>query len=436
MTKSNSSPKLQTWPWIVMGSISIVFLFGGLGTWAATSQISGAIVAPGTIGVESKIKTVQHLEGGLVGKIFVHDGDYVKAGALLITLDDTTILANHDINLEHIHQLEASIARLKAERDDLAAIDFPGDLLKKKTASEIASLIQGQISLFDVRRKGKLGQISTLRQRIVQLNEQVKGLQLQHEAKREQVAIVDKSLEKKEEAASQGLISGDVMDNIRRQKAQLTGEVGDLYTRIAQTRGKSQEIEQNILQINKDFREKVLSELHLNQAKYNELREKEIAIKEQLRRVDIRAPQDGRVHNMSVVTIGAVISPAKSILQIIPDNDLLIVETRISPVDVDQVSIGQEAAIHLSAFDSRTTPVLTGKVSYISGTQVVDQQNGSSFFTVEIILPKDQLQRLDKKQKLRPGMPAEAFIKTGDRTPLNYLLKPLIDQISHAFNER
>ncbi len=436
MTKDTRAPKLQTWPWIVMGSIGIVILFGGLGTWAATSQISGAIVAPGTLGVESKIKTVQHLEGGLVGTIFVQDGDYVKAGALLITLDDTTILANHDINLEHIHQLEASIARLKAERDDLDAINFPADLLKKKTDPEIDSLIRGQISLFEVRRKGKLGQISTLRQRIVQLKEQVKGLKLQHEAKHEQVAILQRSLEKKEEAASQGLISGDVMDNIRRQKAQLTGEVGDLYTRIAQTRGNSQEIEQSILQINKDFREKVLSELHLNQAKYSELREKEIAIKEQLRRVNIRAPQDGRVHNMSVVTIGAVISPAKPILQIIPDNDLLIVETRISPVDVDQVSIGQEAAIHLSAFDSRTTPVLTGKVSYISGTQVTDQQNGSSFFTVEIMLPKDQLQRLGKDQKLRPGMPAEAFIKTGDRTPLNYLLKPLIDQISHAFNER
>ncbi|MCF6198739.1 MAG: HlyD family type I secretion periplasmic adaptor subunit [Hyphomicrobiaceae bacterium] len=436
MTKSAPMPKLRTWPWIVMGSIGIIALFGGLGTWAATSQISGAIVAPGTLGVESKIKTVQHLEGGLVGKFFVRDGDYVKAGALLITLDDTTILANHDINLEHIHQLEASIARLKAERDDLPSINFPAGLLKKQNDPEIKALMQGQVSLFEVRHKGKRGQIKTLRQRIVQLKEQVKGLQLQHKAKQQQVQILKKSLVKKQAAANQGLISGDVMDNIRRQKAQLTGEVGDIYTRIAQTRGSGQEIEQNILQIDKEFREKVLSQLNDNQAKYSELREKEIAIKEQLRRVDIRAPQDGRIHNMSVVTIGAVISPAKSILQIIPDNDLLIVETRISPVDVDQVSIGQEAAIHLSAFDSRTTPVLTGKVSYISGTQVVDQQNGSSFFTVEINIPKEELQRLGKEQVLRPGMPAEAFIKTGDRTPLNYLLKPLLDQISHAFNER
>ena len=436
MTDSAQMPKLSIWPWVVMGSIGVITLFGGVGTWAATSLISGAIVAPGTLGVESKIKTVQHLEGGLVGKIFVHDGDYVKAGALLITLDDTTILANHDINLEHIHQLEASIARLKAERDELDQISFSTNLLSKKSDPEIKALVQGQISLFDVRKKGKLGQVYTLRQRIVQLAEQVKGLQLQHTAKQEQVEILEKSLLKKQAAARKGLISGDVMDNIRRQKAQLTGEVGDIYTRIAQTRGKSQEIEQNILQIDKDFREKVLSQLHDSQAKYNELREKEVAIKEQLRRVDIRAPQNGRVHNMSVVTIGAVISPAKSILQIIPNNDLLIVETKISPVDVDQVSIGQEAAIHLSAFDSRKTPVLTGKVSYISGTQVVDQQNGASFFTVEINIPQDQLQRLGKDQKLRPGMPAEAFIKTGDRTPLNYILKPLLDQFNHAFNER
>jgi len=356
MSDSAKSPKLSTGPWIVMGMIGVIGLFGGLGTWAATSQISGAIVAPGTLSVESKIKTVQHLEGGLVGKIFVQDGDLVKAGDLLITLDDTAINANHDINLEHIHQLEASIARLKAERDELKAISFSADLLKKTTDPEIEALIQGQISLFEVRRKGKAGQIETLRQRISQLKEQVKGLQLQREAKQEQVDILNRSLVKKQVAAGQGLISGDVMDNIRRQKAELTGEAGDIVTRIAQTRGTIQEIKQNILQINKDFREKVLSQLHDNQAKYSELREKEIAIKEQQRRVDIRAPQNGRIHNLAVVTIGAVISPAKPILQIIPDNDLLIAETRISPTDVDQVSIGQEAAIHLSAFDSRKPP--------------------------------------------------------------------------------
>ena len=190
------------------------------------------------------------------------------------------------------------------------------------------------------------------------------------------------------------------------------------------------------MQINKEFREKVLSELHDNQAKYSELREKEVALDEQLRRVDIRAPQAGRIHNMTIFTIGAVVSPAKPILQIIPENDKLIIEARISPTDVDQVSLGQEAAVHLSAFDSRTTPVLAGRVSYISGTQVTDQKSGASFFTIEVTIPKQELKRLKKDQVLRPGMPAEAFIKTGDRTPLNYIMKPLLDQIQHAFNER
>ena len=217
-------PKFKTWPWIVLGSIGIIGLFGVLGTWAATSQISGAIVAPGTLGVETKIKTVQHLEGGLVGRIYVHDGDEVKAGDLLLTLDDTSIRANHDINEEHIHQLEASIARLKAERDELEEISFPDNLLKKRTTPRIASLLKGQISLFKVRRKGKASQIATLRQRIVQLREQIKGLKVQHASKQEQVDILQRSLQKKQKAERQKLISGDVMDNLRRERPSLQGK--------------------------------------------------------------------------------------------------------------------------------------------------------------------------------------------------------------------
>ncbi len=436
MNPSERQPVLRTGPWILLGLIGILLLFGGLGTWAATSQIAGAIVASGTLGVESKIKTVQHLEGGIVGKILVRNGDHVKAGQLLIRLDDTTIRANHAIVEGRLNELDATLARLRAERDGLDKITFPERLLKKKSRPAVKAMMRGQTSLFTVRRKSKAGQVRILRQRAVQLEEQIKGLEIQKTARQEQIEIIDRSIRRKNKAASAGLISGDTMDTIRRQKARLTGEVGDLVARIAQARGSIEEIRQQILQVDKDFREKVLSEISRTHTEMSELQEKESALDEQLRRIDIRAPQAGRIHNMSIFTVGGVISPAKPILQIIPENDRLIIEARISPTDIDQVKISQQAAIHLSAFDARTTPVLEGTVSKISAAQVVDPNSGHSFFTVEVEIPPEQRQLLRKDQKLLPGMPAELFIRTGERTPLEYFLKPMMEQIQRAFKEQ
>ncbi len=435
MNSPTQEPQLRTWPWIVLGGIGILGLFGGLGTWAATSQIAGAIVAQGTLGAESRIKTIQHLEGGIVGEILVRDGDFVKVGALLLRLDDTAKRANHAIVTGHLNEQEASLARLRAERDGTKTILFPKHLVEEKTDPAIDAMIRGQISLFEIRQKGQLGQVRIFRQRIVQLNEQIKGLNTQRKAKQEQADILGRSIERKSFAASTGIISGDTMDTIRRQKSELTGDIGDLQARMAQARGSIEEIELQILQVDKEFREKVLSEIRQNQASSSELREKSIALQEQLRRIDIRAPQAGRIHNMSIFTVGGVISPAKPILQIIPANANLIIETKIEPKDVDQIKVGQPAAIHLSAFDSRTTPVLDGKVKNISAAQMVDAATQQTYFTVEILIPKDQLERLQEGQELLPGMPAEVFIATGERTPLNYFLKPLMVQFARAFKE-
>ncbi len=435
MTNQTQKAQLHTWPWIVLGGIGILGLFGGLGTWAATSQIAGAIVTQGTLGAESRIKTIQHLEGGIVGEILVRDGDFVKVGALLLRLDDTSKRANHAIVTGHLNEQEASLARLRAERDGTKTILFPKHLLAKKADPAIDAMIRGQVSLFEIRQKSQLGQVRIFRQRIVQLNEQIKGLNTQRKAKQEQADILARSIERKSFAALTGIVSGDTMDTIRRQKSELTGDIGDLQARMAQARGSIEEIELQILQVDKEFREKVLSEIRQNQTSSGELREKSIALQEQLRRIDIRAPQAGRIHNMSIFTVGGVISPAKPILQIIPANANLIIETKIEPKDVDQIKIGQPAAIHLSAFDSRTTPVLDGKVKNISAAQSVDAATQQSYFTVKILIPKDQLERLQEGQELLPGMPAEVFIATGERTPLNYFLKPLMVQFARAFKE-
>ncbi|MCP4932671.1 MAG: HlyD family type I secretion periplasmic adaptor subunit [bacterium] len=435
MSKPAQKAQLRTWPWILLGGIGTLGLFGGIGTWAATSQIAGAIVALGTVGAESRIKTIQHLEGGIVGEILVQDGDLVKVGALLVRLDDTSKRANHAIVTGHLHEQEASLARLRAERDGTKTIVFPQHLLKKKNDPAVDAMIRGQVSLFDIRQKGKHGQIKIFRQRIVQLIEQIKGLNTQRKAKQEQTDILGRSIERKSIAARNGIVSGDTMDTIRRQKSELTGDIGDLLARVAQARGSIKEIELQILQVDKEFRENVLSEIRQNQTSSGELREKSVALQEQLRRIDIRAPQAGRIHNMSIFTVGGVISPAKPILQIIPANANLIIETKIEPKDVDQIKVGQSTAVHLSAFDARTTPVLDGKVKNVSAAQMVDTATQQSYFTVEILISKDQLERLTDGQELLPGMPAEVFIATGERTPLNYFLKPLIVQFQRAFKE-
>lgn len=427
--------KRQASPWVVLGFLSILGLFGGVGAWAVTTQISGAIIAQGVLGVESKIKTVQHLEGGIVGKILVHDGDLVKAGDLLIRLDDAATRASFAIVSGQSHELAARLSRLMSERDGAKSIFFPDSLTVQRSDAAISAIINGQNSLFEARRKGRLGQVSILRQRIVQTSEQIKGLEAQKVAKRQQADIITRSISKKERYAG-SVVSGDTMDTLARQKAQLAGEIGELQSQIAKTLGSIGEIEQQILQLDKEFREKVLSEIRETQTQSAELRERKTVLQEKLRRVDIRAPKSGRIHNMSIFTIGGIVSPAKPILQIIPENDHLIVEAKIEPMDVDQVKIGQKAAIRLSAFDSRTTPMLDGVVKKISAAQVVDRNTNMSYFTIETVIPQDQLARLKDGQELVPGMPVEVFIRTGERTPLDYILKPLMVQLERAGREQ
>ncbi len=436
MTSPAQRQKYRTSPWILLGAIGIFLLFGVLGGWAATTRISGAIIAKGIIGVESKVKTVQHLEGGIVGKIFVRNGDRVKAGDLLLRLDDTTAQANFAIVSGSLHELHAKLARLRAERDASTKITFPDSLVSKNATPELDIIVRGQKSLFEARKKGRRGQVSILRQRILQLNELIKGLEKQQAAQTVQMKILAQSYDRKLEASLSGAVSGDTLDSLNLKKAQMAGEIGKLRSEIAKSRGSISEIEEQIVQVDTEFREQVLSDIRETQIKINESQEKKTALEEQLRRMDIRAPQTGRIHNMSIFTIGGVISPAKPVLQIIPENDRLIVECKIETTDIDQIKIGQEAAINLSAFDASTTPQLTGVVKKISAAQITDPNNSSTFFTVEIILPQSELARLEEGQELLPGMPAEVFIRTEDRTPLDYLLKPLWSQIERAARQQ
>lgn len=425
----------NTRPWIAAGMLILTALVGGLGAWSAFAPISSAVIAAGQIGVESKIKTVQHLEGGTVEEIFVRDGDHVKAGDNLVRLDDTAIRANLAIFTDRLHELMARRARLEAERDGAEQVDFPSDLQQAASDEKVAKILSGARALFEARKRTRAGQIQVLNEQIVQLGEQVNGLEAQKQSRKQQSDILKENIERKRPAVEKGIVTVDAMDMLRDRDAELLGELGEIHSKIAEVRSTIEETKLNILQIDVQFREEILAELRDVQTAIAELQEKASATEQKLHLIDIRAPRDGIVHNMTIHTIGGVISPASPIMQIIPEGDRLIVEARIHPTDIDNVKVGQNADIRITALDTSDTPLLEGAVRTVSAAQLVDQKDGSSYFEADIEIAEDQLARLPNEEILVPGMPAEVFILTGERTALDILLKPFREAIERALRE-
>lgn len=421
--------------WIITGYLLLIIFIGGSITWAATSSISGAVIAQGVIGIEGKVKTIQHLDGGILQEIHVADGDLVQAGDLLIRLVDTDIRANLAIITDSYFDTIAQIARLKSERDGTEAIVFPETLLNAQEQPRVAQAIAGQILQFKTRASNVEIRKQVMEQKIVQLNEQIVGLQAQRAAIGTQRDLVTKDIEIKSPAAEQGIIAGNVMIALEQRHAQLTGEFEQSRSTIAQARGAIEEIKLQILQLEIDFQDSLLADLEGAETRLAEMQERKIAAEDRLFRIDIRAPTNGRIHDLSIHTIGGVISPARPIMQIIPDEEKLLIEARVATTDIDSIKIGQEGAVHLSAFSSRNTPVLIGYVTNRSAAQLVDDVTGLSYYSVEIEISEQEIARLEEGQILIPGMPAEVFVQTEERNALNYLLKPFLDIVDRAFLE-
>lgn len=417
---------------IRMGAISALLLVGGLGFWAATSSLSGAVVAPGHLVVDSNVKSVQHPQGGVVGALNVRNDSVVRAGDVLVRLDDTVAKANLAIVDNGLAELAARRARLIAEREGAAAVQYPPELLERRGEPEVAQLIEGEDRLFALRRQARAGQVSQLRERIEQFRQEIAGIEAQQESKRKEIKLIDVELKGVEELWKQRLVSVSRLADRQRAQAQLNGEDGALTAATAQTRGRINETELAIIQIDQDMRSEVAGELREIDAKAAELRERQAAAQLSLKQIDIRAPQSGRVHQLAVHTIGGVIAPGEAIMQIVPTSDSLVVEARVAPQDIDQVRVGQPTLLRLSAFSQQNTPEVEGTVERISPDLIEDAKTGISYYTVRIVLSAESIEKAGALE-LKPGMPAEAFLKTGDRTVISYLLKPLADQASRAF---
>lgn len=422
-------------PWLITGSVIIIFSFGFLGGWSAYAPIAKAIIATGLVKVDSNRKKLQHLEGGTVDAILIKDGDTVKQGQVLIRLDKIRAKASHAIIQMSYDSEIIRLARLNAERDHDQQISFPEDILVHTSNEEINNLIDGQQRIFDARKTTLQGSINILNQQIFQLKEKITGIHSQKKAKQLQLNLVGEELEAVLKLFEKNYIDKPRLLALKRESARLSGERGDLIAELAETREAISEKKQEILQRQNDFEQAVVSEVREAQTKILDLRARLEATNHILNHIEIRSPTAGTIVSLDVFSKGEVITPGQTILEIVPVNDNLLVEARVKTTEIDNLLIGQQADIRLTAFESKSTPILTGEVIYISADVLEDERSGQSYFAVKVTVNDKELQKLNN-QPLHPGMPAEVIIKIGERTVLQYLAQPLTDALARAWKEQ
>jgi HlyD family secretion protein len=419
---------------LTIGFATVFLLAGGLGGWAATSNLAGAVLAAGTVVVDTNVKKVQHPTGGVVAEIRVRDGDRVAAGDLIMRLDETVPRANLGVIVCQLNELAARQSRLMAERDGAASVEVPSVVAGRDAAPELAQIIAGERTLFESRRSARAGQKQQLGERIAQLREEIVGLNAQQQSKSKEIELIGRELRDVEKLFAKNLVPMTRLIALQRDVARIEGERAQLIAAAAQAKGKITETELQIIQIDQDLRTEVMKDLREAQAKEADLVERRAAAEDQLKRIDIRAPQSGIVHQLAVHTIGGVVNPSEPVMLIVPEGEALVVEAKIAPQDIDHVHIGQPAFVRFTAFNQRTTPEFNGEVSRVAADLTREQQTSQAYFVARITLPEAELKRMGAL-KLVPGMPAEVYIKTTERTAISYLMKPLTDQIGKAFIE-
>jgi HlyD family secretion protein len=420
---------------LLAGCTAVLVLVGGIGGWATNTEISGAVIAPGQLVVDSNVKKIQHPTGGVVGELRVKDGDRVKEGDVVVRLDETQARANHAIVSKALDELAARQARNEAERDGADKVSFPQDLLARASDPDVVHAITGEQRLFELRRSAREGQKAQLREQAAQLEQQVQGNMEQVAAKDAEISWIQKELKGVNELWKQNLVPFSRVTALERDGARLKGDRGALIATIAQAKGRIAETQLKIFQIDEELRTEVGKELAEMRGKKSELIEKRVAAEDQLKRIDLIAPQDGKVFQRTVHTIGGVIQAGEAIMLIVPDADTLIIEAKVAPQQIDQLYLGQQATLRFVAFNQRTTPELNGEVIRIGADVTQEDKKNEAYYSVRIRVSDSELARLEGL-KLVAGMPVEAFIQTTPRTVASYLVKPMHDQIMKAFRER
>lgn len=421
-------------PWVKLGMRSCTWLFGGLVAFAAIVSITGAVVATGTVTVDGNYKTIQHLDGGIVSKIAIKNGDLVKRGDILMRLEDTSAQANLAIIMGRVRDQLIQQARLIAERDRRDGFELPPAVKPFAEEALTKENFVTQKSLFAARRASQLGEVSVLIERRDQVKAEIVGQQTDLKSRKRQLELATKELGDIEPLFAKGFSNQQRLGGLQREQARLEGDVGRIGADIARSRGAIAEAELKIAQSEKEYTQNVVDELRKVQAQISELDEQRKTLADKLERILIRAPISGRVHALSSHTEGGVVQAGTPIMQIIPDGERLVIEAQVQPQDIDKVRQGLAAGIRFPAFDARTTPRLAGTVSTISAAELTTNQ-GKTYFTARIEIPPAEFKRIGASHRLVPGMPAEVYIETASRSILSYFLKPLVDAMSRSFRD-
>lgn len=420
---------------IFVGILAVVLLIGGLGAWSVFTNIAGAVVAPGSVKVESERQVVQHPDGGVVGEIFAKEGDTVKAGDVVLRLDGTFLRLELAIVERQLLEIDVRKARLIAERDGADAIDTEWiESFENLDPAWVQGQIEGQKSLFDARRTALQQELDQIEEQKSQIENQIEGTQSQIAALERQLALVEQDLANKEKLYSQSLIPVNQLLDVQRDQAGLQGDIGRLNSQAAQNRARISELAVQALRLSNSRREDAITRLRDLQYSEIELQERRLSLTEKLSRLDVRSPSDGVVFGSSVFAINAVVQPAEPMMYVVPTGQAMQVSVRIDPVHIDQVFPGQPVMLRLTTFDRRTTPEIPGEVVRVSPDALTDEATRSTYYEAIIRPDASALAELPGIELL-PGMPVEAFLRTRDRTPLSYLLHPLSVYFERAFRE-
>jgi HlyD family secretion protein len=429
MNTTRSTQKL-----LMSGYVSIIAMVGVLGGWAYSASINGAVIASATLVVESYSKKVQHSEGGIVSRILVKDGDRVEGGQELMLLDTTETKAELGILQGMLDELMIKKVRLEAQRDGVNDLTIPAELQSRAGEATIASIIAGQQKLLISSNELDKGKVDQLEQQVLQLNEQIGGIEAQITSQATQSRLIEEELEGLRKLQQQGLVPNSRVLSTEREAARLKGVKAELVSSRAGVQSKIGEVKLRILQINEDRRTQSLGELRDTEARISELQEKRVAASARLSRTAIKAPITGTIYQLSVHTEGGVIGRGDTLMLIVPENDDLVLEAKVMPNDIDQVTAGQPAQVRFPGFNARLTPEVGAEVTQVAADVTRADVNAPPYYSVRLTIPAKELKRLGS-QKLKPGMAAEAFIQTEARSPLTYLVKPLWDQIAHVWRE-
>jgi HlyD family secretion protein len=416
------------------GYASVFVAVGVFGSWAAMADINGAVITSATIIVESYSKKVQHKEGGIVSRILVKDGDRVTVGQDLVFLDPTDASAELGITEGFLEEMLVKRARLEAQRDGKSKFSLPDEILSRQDEPAIAMIISGQAKLLSSTSDSADGKAQQLREQIGQLKEQIDGIEAQLVANRSQASLIKKELDGLRKLQQKGLVANSRILGVEREAAAMDGQKGELQANKASAKSRIGEVELQILSLREDLRTEALKELRDTEQRIAEYNERKVALSSRVARTAVKAPITGTIYQLNVHTEGGVVGAGETMMLIVPEGDDLVLQAMVSPNDIDQVTIGQSAKIRFPTFNARLTPEIFGTVQQIAADTSRMNENSPPFYAVRLVISAEELAKLGEN-KLKPGMMAEAFIQTDARSPLSYLMRPLVDQFTRAMRE-